>query len=295
MAVTGIYIYFFSAIHKYSHLCPIKCGLADVFHVSGKELIRRAGPPEYMKVTNLAKLLNRDRKFINLWLSKIVEHVKSEIPEKTYDAGAHRQNRYSYFTNLCEGEAIKLAMDFGRILVDCEKPRRGPETAEMTLKELAMSFSNYYLEDRDGDFAKVTRYFGPLAVGYIMQAFGDYVQSIDDLNPFGVSSSTDDPKTDTPVQPVPTPKPGTSTTNPADFLPATQEVRERLKTRMNLPDDLTERVLDFQRRLGTRNIGAPTSTISVNPYRETEVEESEVKKAAKRSKKGRKKVSRLIS
>lgn len=195
----------------------------------------------------MGKLVGKDRKFVNDWLDRIVEEVRNDIPPEQYDAGAHRHNRYSYFTNLCEGEAIKLAMDFARILEESPKPRRKAASAQSTMREIAMDFANHYLEDRGGDFSMSTRYFGPLVVGYVMHAFGDYLQSIDDLDSFGgVSSTTEQPR--------------------STDVPPTQESRRKLRDKLGLPENLAERVIGFQRQLQSKLSGrASTSTIASNP------------------------------
>ena len=90
------------------------------------------------------------------------------------------------------GEAAILASNFGTIFESSDKPKRDQATLKDSTDNLITKFMNFYLEDEHSHFNLKTRNFGSLVIGYVMEGFRDYLNSIDDssLESSTVSSTT---------------------------------------------------------------------------------------------------------
>ena len=83
----------------------------DTYMVTGYELARRMGKPEYMSVSSLGKYLNWDSIKYKFWLNKINQGlVLLNITVEERKESSSR-GRYSYFSNFCEGKILKLEAD----------------------------------------------------------------------------------------------------------------------------------------------------------------------------------------
>ena len=76
----------------------------DTYILTGYELVRRMGKPEYMSVSSLGEYLNHDSGKYKFWLEKIHQGlvILKLNPEERKEAASH--GHYSYFSNFCEGK-----------------------------------------------------------------------------------------------------------------------------------------------------------------------------------------------
>ena len=79
------------------------CKNPNMYMVTGYELVRRMGKPDYMSISSLGKYLNRDSGKYKFWLEKIQQGlvVLKLSHEERKEATSH--GHYSYFSNFCEG------------------------------------------------------------------------------------------------------------------------------------------------------------------------------------------------
>ena len=83
----------------------------DTYMVTGYELARRMGKPEYTSVSSLGKYLNQDSVKYMFWLDKIYQGlVLLNITVEDRKESSSR-GQYSYFSNFCEGKILKLETD----------------------------------------------------------------------------------------------------------------------------------------------------------------------------------------
>lgn len=93
----------------FSRLAPVSGAKAPIFTITGHEIARRCGPPEYMKSSALARVVNKDRGLLSKWFDSVIEYItKPEVGEAEYMKGSSRHHRYTFFTNLCEGKTRNI-------------------------------------------------------------------------------------------------------------------------------------------------------------------------------------------
>ena len=85
-----------------SRLTPGTGSSVDTYAVYGHELKRRCGYPEFMSNTSMAKLCRRDKGKYKEWFNA----VRMTHPVEEVQKGALNKEKYSYFSNSCEGNLI---------------------------------------------------------------------------------------------------------------------------------------------------------------------------------------------
>ena len=87
----------------------------NTYMVTGYELAQRMGKPEYMSVSSLGRYLNQDSAKCKFWLDKIHQGLvlPNIMAEERKESASH--GRYSYFSNFCEGEILKLETDIHKM------------------------------------------------------------------------------------------------------------------------------------------------------------------------------------
>lgn len=91
-----------------ARLAPGAGSHVDSFALYGHEVKRRAGYPEYMSATALAKMARRDKMKYNSWFNAIIQMVKRPADEKD------KKDKYSYFSNGTEGTK-KFLKNYGTL------------------------------------------------------------------------------------------------------------------------------------------------------------------------------------
>ena len=76
----------------------------DTYMVSGYELGRQMGSPEFMSLSSLGKYVNRDAGKYCFWMEKI--HKGLVIPKMSAEEQKESSSRggYTYFSNICKGK-----------------------------------------------------------------------------------------------------------------------------------------------------------------------------------------------
>ena len=99
--IIQMYIYF-TGLPMNSKLCPSTDSKVDIFMGFGDELQRCKGEPEKMSMSNtaIARIIRRDKNKFVFFLDALFRPEEKEELQKM----KRREDKYIYFSNLCEGK-----------------------------------------------------------------------------------------------------------------------------------------------------------------------------------------------